>query len=130
MAAVTTCSDFRAPKIKSVTVSTLSPSICYEVIGLDAVILVFLILSFLPAFSLSSFTFIKRLFSSSLLSIPVFLTGESLGKRSLVGYSPQDCKESGMTEQLTLSFLPYFQVILQYLLRTLHHAQRSKGEGD
>ena len=29
------------PKIKSVTVSTVSPSICHEVIGLDAMILVF-----------------------------------------------------------------------------------------
>ena len=35
---------------------------------LVAMILVFRILSFNPAFSLSSFTFIKRLFSSSLLS--------------------------------------------------------------
>ena len=29
------------PKIKSVTVSTVSPSICHEVMGLDALILVF-----------------------------------------------------------------------------------------
>ena len=29
------------PKLKSVTVSTVSPSICHEVIGLDAMILVF-----------------------------------------------------------------------------------------
>ena len=36
--------------------------------GLDAMIFVFWMLSFKPAFSLSSFTFIKRLFSSSLLS--------------------------------------------------------------
>ena len=35
--------------------------------GLDAMILVFWILSFKPSFSLSSFTFIKRFFSSSLL---------------------------------------------------------------
>ena len=55
------------PKIKSVTVSIVSPSICYEVMGLDAIILVSWMLSFKPAFSLSSFTFIKRLFSSSLL---------------------------------------------------------------
>ena len=34
----------------------------------DAMILVFLTLSFKPAFSLSSFTFIKRLFNFSLLS--------------------------------------------------------------
>ena len=29
---------------------------------------------------------------------PVFLTGESHGQRSLVGYSPWGCKESDMTE--------------------------------
>ena len=55
-------------KIKSVTVSTFSPSICHGVMGLDATILVFWMLSFKTAFSLSSFTFIKRLFSSSSLS--------------------------------------------------------------
>ena len=42
------------PKIKSATVS---PSICHEVMGLDAMILVFWMLSFKPTFSLSSFTF-------------------------------------------------------------------------
>ena len=46
----------------------VSPSICHEVMGLDAMILVFWMLSFKPVFSLSSFTFIKRLFSSSSLS--------------------------------------------------------------
>ena len=56
------------PKIKSVTVSIVSPSVCHEVIGPNAMILVFWTLSFKPTFSLSSFTFIKRLFSSSLLS--------------------------------------------------------------
>ena len=62
------------PKIKSVTVSIVkqcsivSPSICHEVMGLDATILVFWKLSFKSAFSLSSFTFNKRLFSSSSLS--------------------------------------------------------------
>ena len=55
-------------KIKSVTVSTVSPSICHEVMGPDAMIFVFWMLSFKPAFSLSPFTFIKSLFSSSLLS--------------------------------------------------------------
>ena len=58
----------REPKeIKSVTVSSVSPSICHEVMGPDAMILVFWMLSFKPTFSLSSFTF-QRLFSSSLLS--------------------------------------------------------------
>ena len=56
-----------SPKIKSATVSSISPSICHEVIGSDAMILVFWMLSFKPTFSLSSFTFIKRLFSSSSL---------------------------------------------------------------
>ena len=41
------------------------PSICYEVIWLDAMIFIFWMLSFNPAFSLSSFTFIKRCFTSS-----------------------------------------------------------------
>ena len=53
------------PKINSLIVSIVSPSICYEVVGPDAMILVFWMLSFKPNFSLSSFTFIKRLFSSS-----------------------------------------------------------------
>ena len=56
------------PKIKSVTASTFSSSICYEVMGLDALVLVFWMLSFKPGFSLSSFTLIKRLFNSSSLS--------------------------------------------------------------
>ena len=52
-------------KIKS---DTVSPSISHEVIGPVAMILIFWKLSFKPTFSLSSFTFIKRLFSSSSLS--------------------------------------------------------------
>ena len=55
-------------KIKSVTLSSVSPYICHEVMGPDAMILAFWMLSFKPTFSLSSFTFIKRLFSSSSLS--------------------------------------------------------------
>ena len=43
--------------IKSLTVSVGSPFICHEVMGPDAIILVFLMLSFKPTFSLSSFTF-------------------------------------------------------------------------
>ena len=34
---------------------------------------------------------------------PASLPGESHGPRSLVGYSPRGCKESDMTERLTLS---------------------------
>ena len=57
-----------AQKINSATVSTVYPSICHEVMGPDAMILVFWMLSFKTTLSLSSFTFIKRLFSSSSLS--------------------------------------------------------------
>ena len=32
---------------------------------------------------------------------PLFLPGESHGQRSLAGYSPQDLKESDMTERLS-----------------------------
>ena len=41
MAAVTICSDLEPQNIKFVTVSIVSPSICHEVMGLDAMILVF-----------------------------------------------------------------------------------------
>ena len=53
------------PKINS---DTVSPSISHEVMGPDAMIFVFWMLRFKPTFSLSSFTFIKRLFRSSSLS--------------------------------------------------------------
>ena len=68
MAAFTTFVILEPKKIKSVTVSIVSPFICHEVMGLDAMILVFWILSFKPNYSLSSCTFIKRLFSFSSLS--------------------------------------------------------------
>ena len=40
---------------------------------------------------------------------PVFLLGKSHRQRSLVGYSPWDCKESDMTEQLS-----FFQFALEH----------------
>ena len=74
--------------IKSVTVSTLPPSICHEVMGLDAMILVFWMLSFKPTLSHSSFTLIKRLFSSSSVQ----------SSRSVVPNSsdPMDCSTPGL----------------------------------
>ena len=41
MAAITIFSDLESKKIKSVTVSIVSPSICHEVMGPDAMILAF-----------------------------------------------------------------------------------------
>ena len=52
-------------KRRSVTVSTFAPFVCHEVMGLDAMILVFWMLSFQPAFTFSSFS------SSSLSAIGV-----------------------------------------------------------
>ena len=68
MAAVTICSDFGGQKNK------ISHCFhCFSIYlpwsdGTDAMIFVFWMLSFKPTFSPSSFTFIKRLVSSSLLS--------------------------------------------------------------
>ena len=56
-------------KTKSVTICIVFPSVCHEVMGPDAMILVFWMLTCKPTSSLSSFTFIKRLFSSSSLSV-------------------------------------------------------------
>ena len=53
-------------KIKYVIASIVSLSICLEMIGTDAMILVFLVLSFKPAFSLSLFTLNKK----SLITLP------------------------------------------------------------
>ena len=44
-------------KVKSLTVSIVSPSVSLEIVGLDAMIFIFSMLSFKPASSPSSFTF-------------------------------------------------------------------------
>ena len=61
-------------KIKSLTVFIVSQSICLEVMGPDAMIFVFWMLNFKPTFSTHLFHFIKRLFSSSLLSATKMLS--------------------------------------------------------
>ena len=61
MAAVTICSDFGAPQNKVWHCFYCFPSISHEVMGPDAMIFVFWMLSFKPTFSLSSFTFITSL---------------------------------------------------------------------
>ena len=71
-----TSSDFMAAVIlepkkrKSVTTSTFSPLICHAVMGPDAMILgFFLIFRLKLSLSFSSFTLIRKLFSSSSLSV-------------------------------------------------------------
>ena len=68
MAAVTICSDFGAPQNKVHHCFHCFPIYCHEVMGPDAMIIVFWMLSFKPAFTLSSVTLIQWLFSSSLFS--------------------------------------------------------------
>ena len=68
MTAVTICSDFGAQENKFCHCFHCLPSICCEVMGQDNIIFVFWMFNFKEAFSLSSFTFINRLFSTSLLS--------------------------------------------------------------
>ena len=55
MGAVTVHSDLEPKKIKSATASTFSPSICYEVMGLDAMMLD--VLFFFPTTQSSRFIF-------------------------------------------------------------------------
>ena len=71
-----------AKKDKISHFSIVSPSIRHEGMGPEIMILVFWMLSFKPTFSLSSFTFIKRLFSPSLSAIRVV----SSAYRSLVTF--------------------------------------------
>ena len=68
--AVTVHSDFGAQEKKVCHCFPIFfPSICHAVMELDDIFLVFWMLSFKPAFSLSFLTVIKRLFSSSLLPV-------------------------------------------------------------
>ena len=68
VAAVTVSVILEPKKIKSVIVYDFFPFYCHEVMGPDAMIIVYWMLSFKPAFSLSSFTLSKRLFGSSSIS--------------------------------------------------------------
>ena len=58
-------------KINSDCLHCFSIYFCHEVMGPDVMILVFRMLSFQPTFSLFSFTFIKKLFSSLLSAMRV-----------------------------------------------------------
>ena len=64
---------------------------------------------------------------------PVFLPGESHGQRSLVGCSPWGYKESGTTEQLTLTYMSLSSLVAQ-LVKNLPAMQeprvRSLGRED
>ena len=92
MAAVIICSDFgNPPNKKSLTVSIVPPSISHEVRGTGCHDLHFLNVSFKPAFSLSSFTFIKRFFSSSLSAIRLV---SYVSKTEVIDISPGNLDSS------------------------------------
>ena len=82
MIAVTIGSDFGAQENKICHCSHFSPSISCEVMGPDAMILVFRMLSFKPTSAVSSFILIKRFFSSS--SLPAIRVVSSLYLRFLI----------------------------------------------
>ena len=101
-------------KIKSATISTVPPSICYEVMGPDAMILVFWMLSFKPTFSFSSFTFTKRLFSSSSLFCH---KGGVICTSEVIDISPGNLDSSLCFFQQRFSRFPSF--LLSFLLLLL-----------
>ena len=124
MAAVTICSDLEPPKIKPVTVSIVSPSICHEVMGPDAMILVFWMLSFKPTFSLSSFTFIKRLFGSYSLSalsvvsftyLRLFILLPAILIPVCASSSPEFFMTYCFTEQILINILSEAKLLLLWL---------------
>ena len=57
-------------KRKSLTVSIISPSVCHELMGLDAIILGFSMLSVKPAFSLFLFHFWASLVAQLVKNLP------------------------------------------------------------
>ena len=82
MATVNICSDFGAPKIKSDTVSTVSPSISHEVMGPDAMIFVFWTLSFKPTFQATpkgtkSHDRDKKIYFGGIFKVPVCVEPEA-----------------------------------------------------
>ena len=107
------------PKIKSNTVNTVSRSISHGVIGPDAMIFVFWMLSFKPTFSLSSFTFIKRFFSSSSLSaIRVISSITLLDKHPIMSSRKLNREESN--SQMPILNIRKFKNLVYTLTRTLN----------
>ena len=119
--------NLEPPKIKSVAVSIVSPSIFHGVMWPGVIILVFWMFSFKPTFSLYSVTFIKRLFSSSSLSairvvssaylkLLIFLLAILIPACTLSSpefcmiYSAQKLNKQGDQTALTYSF-PYLEPV-------------------
>ena len=93
-------------KITSVTISIVSQFICHEVMGPGDMILVSWMLNFKPAFPLSSFTFIKKLFISSFLFFAFCHKGSVVCISEVIGNSPSN---------LYLNCLPEYTLHLVYI---------------
>ena len=88
MDAITICSDFGAPpKKKSGTVSTVFPSISHEVLGLDAMILVFWMLSYMQVrkqqleldMEQQTVSKLELEYGLHIITLPIFIPWETLG---------------------------------------------------
>ena len=109
MAAVTIVVILEPLKRKSVTVSTVSPSICHEVMGPDAMIFRFSKLSFKPDFSPSSRGSLVPLHFLQYLRLLVFLlaililacASSSLSRVTV--YSPDVLLSRSVTSLLSMS---------------------------
>ena len=100
MAAVTICSDSGTPKIKSVTVSTVSPSICHEVTWTEELDRLQTMRSHSRTWLCDCFTFhfiqfliVKRIVSGSQNYVPCLLEGFGVGSVSSqrIAFFKHDC---------------------------------------
>ena len=110
MAAVTICSDSGVPENTVCHCFLVSSSFCYEMTEMDAMIFDFWMLNIKPAFSLSSFTFIKRLFRYFSLSATRVVSSAYL---SLFIFSPEilipACASSSSAFQMLYSACKFKQ---------------------
>ena len=95
MAAVTVPGVFGAPKNKICHFFHFFPFFVPQVMGPDAMIIVFWMTSFKSAFTLSSFTFIKRFFISSSLSAIRVVSSAYLRLSFHLAVLILDCHPSG-----------------------------------
>ena len=78
MAVITICSDLGAPKIKSDTASTASPSTSHEVMGPDAMIFVFWMLGYKPTFCLQGIINLQESELVCFLTALVYISSRSI----------------------------------------------------
>ena len=122
MAAVTICSDFGAPKNKVWHCFHCFPIYFPWSDRTEAMIFVFWMLSFKPTFSLSTFTFFKRLLSSSSLSAIRVVSSAYL---RLLIFLPAILILACIRLQYWVLFLSFVEVLPWKRHKRLHLLQRS-----